>query len=100
VARRTAEIGLRMALGAARGSVVGMVLRDTALLVAAGLAAGLAAAAGAMRLASSLLYGLSANDPPTLVGATAVMAAVALAAGFLPARRAADTSPMEALRHD
>jgi ABC-type antimicrobial peptide transport system permease subunit len=77
-----------------------MVLRDTALLVAAGLAAGLAAAAAAMRLASSLLYGLSANDPATLLGATAVMAAVALAAGLLPAHRAADTSPMEALRHD
>ncbi|HLX08927.1 MAG TPA: ABC transporter permease [Thermoanaerobaculia bacterium] len=100
VARRTSEIGLRMALGASRGQVLGLVMRETARLTAAGVAAGLIAAAATTRLAASQLFGLSAWDPATLAAATLAMVAVALAAGFLPARRAADTYPMAALRRD
>jgi len=100
VARRTGEIGLRMALGAPRARVLGLILRETALLLAIGIVAGLAAALAATRLAASQLYGLSAFDPGTVAVATAVLVVVALTAGFLPARRAADTSPMEALRYE
>ena len=100
VARRTQEVGLRMALGAARSQVVGLVMRDTAWLVAAGVAAGLVAAMATTRLAASQLFGLSAFDPATVAAATLALVAVALAAGFLPARRAADTDPMVALRHE
>jgi predicted permease len=100
VARRTNEVGLRMALGAPRSQVVGLVMRDTARLVAAGVAAGLVAAVATTRLAASQLFGLSAFDPATVTAATLAMVAVALAAGFLPARRAADTDPMVALRHE
>jgi len=100
VARRTGEIGLRMALGAPRARVLGLILRETALLLAIGIVAGLAAALAATRLAASQLYGLSAFDPGTVALATAVLVVVALTAGFLPARRAADTSPMEALRYE
>jgi predicted permease len=100
VARRTNEVGLRMALGAPRAQVVGMVMRDTARLVAAGVAAGLVAAVATTRLAASQLFGLGAFDPATVTAATLAMVAVALAAGFLPARRAADTDPMVALRHE
>jgi len=100
VARRTNEVGLRMALGAPRVQVIGLVMLDTARLVAAGVAAGLVAAVATTRLAASQLFGLGAFDPPTVVTATLAMVAVALAAGFLPARRAADTDPMVALRHE
>jgi hypothetical protein len=100
VARRTNEVGLRMALGAPRAQVVGLVMRDTARLVAAGVAAGLVAAVATTRLAASQLFGLGAFDPVTVTAATLAMVAVAAAAGFLPARRAADTDPMVALRHE
>jgi predicted permease len=100
VARRTNEVGLRMALGAPRARVVGLVMRDTALLIGAGVAAGLVAAVAATRLAASQLFGLSAFDPATVAAATLAMVAVALAAGFLPARRAAEIDPMVALRHE
>ncbi len=100
VARRTSEIGLRMALGAPRAQVLGLVLRQTAQLIAIGVAAGLAAALAATRVAASQLFGVTAHDPATIATATVVMATVALAAGFLPARRAADTDPMVALRRD
>jgi predicted permease len=100
VARRTGEIGLRMALGAARGRVLALVLGDTLRLIAIGVAAGLAAALATTRLAASQIYGLTAFDPPTVAVATLVLVAVALLAGFLPARRAADTSPMAALRYE
>ncbi|HXM70653.1 MAG TPA: FtsX-like permease family protein, partial [Thermoanaerobaculia bacterium] len=92
------EIGLRMALGAARGRVLAMVLGDTLRLIAIGVATGLAAALATTRLAASQIYGLTAFDPPTVAVATLVLVAVALLAGFLPARRAAETSPMAALR--
>jgi ABC-type lipoprotein release transport system permease subunit len=100
VARRTGEIGLRMALGAARGRVLALVLGDTLRLIAIGVAAGLAAALAVTRLAASQIYGLTAYDPATVGLATLVLVAVALLAGFLPARRAADTSPMAALRYE
>jgi putative ABC transport system permease protein len=100
VARRTGEIGLRMALGAARGRVLALVLGDTLRLIAIGVATGLAAALATTRLAASQIYGLTAFDPPTVAVATLVLVAVALLAGFLPARRAADTSPMAALRYE
>ncbi|HXO42307.1 MAG TPA: FtsX-like permease family protein, partial [Thermoanaerobaculia bacterium] len=100
VARRTNEVGLRMALGAPRSQVIGLVMRDTARLVAGGVAAGLVAAVATTRLAASQLFGLSAFDPATVTAAMLAMVAVALAAGFLPARRAADTDPMVALRHE
>jgi predicted permease len=100
VARRTSEIGLRMALGAMRGGVLRLVLAETARLVAAGLAGGLIAALAVTRLAASQLFGIAASDPATIAVATLVMAVVALVAGFLPARRAADTEPMAALRYE
>jgi predicted permease len=100
VSRRTGEIGLRMALGAERGRVLGMVLLETARLIAAGVAAGLAAAFALTRLLAGQLFGIGANDPATLAVATGTLIAVALLAGFLPARRAADTEPMAALRYE
>jgi predicted permease len=100
VARRTNEIGIRMALGAQRKEVVWMVLREVLALVGIGLAAGLPIALAATRLISGSLFGLSSADPLTLVVATAVMLAVAALAGYLPARRAARVDPMNALRYE
>ena len=98
VARRTNEIGIRMALGAQRRTVVGMVLRESMLLVGFGVAVGLAAALWAGRFVKTVLYGLSANDPLTIATAVALIATVAALAGYLPARRAANVDPMDALR--
>jgi predicted permease len=100
VARRTNEIGIRMAMGAGRRQVVGMVLREAALLVAPGAAIGLAAALASTRLVASLLFGTTPTDPVTYGLATAVLACAALVAGYLPARRAASIEPMAALRHE
>ena len=100
VARRTHEIGVRRALGAQRRDVVGLVLRETMLLVVIGVITGLSAAMGATRLIASLLYGLTPNDPLTLGLASLLLLAVAALAGYLPARRAARVDPMEALRHE
>ena len=98
VARRTGEIGIRMALGATRTSVVGMVLRGALWQVVMGLAIGIPAALYAGHLMSSQLYGVSQFDPLALAGATAVLAVCATFAGFIPARRAASVEPMQALR--
>jgi ABC-type antimicrobial peptide transport system permease subunit len=98
VARRTNEIGIRMALGAQRGTVVGMVMRESMLLVGIGVALGLAAALWAGRFVKSVLYGLPANDPITIAVAMALIAVVSAVAGYLPARRASQVDPMEALR--
>ncbi|MDP9121926.1 MAG: ABC transporter permease, partial [Acidobacteriota bacterium] len=100
VARRTNEIGLRMALGARRGTVLGLILREITQLLLLGVVAGLAASLVAIRLASHQLFGLSAYDPATLLMAAFLMTLVALFAGFLPARRAAGTDPMAALRYE
>jgi ABC-type antimicrobial peptide transport system permease subunit len=100
VARRTREIGVRMALGAQARSVLWLVLRETLFLVAIGIAIGLPVALAATRLIKGYLFGLSANDPLTIALAVLVMLAVAALAGYLPARRAASVDPIEALRYE
>jgi predicted permease len=100
VARRTHEIGIRMALGAQRRDVIGLVMRETMLLVVIGVIIGLGASLGATRLIASLLYGLKPNDPLTIALAGLLLLTVAALAGYLPARRAARVDPMVALRHE
>jgi len=100
VARRTNEIGIRMALGARGRSVLWLVLREGLVLVAIGLVIGLVAASALTRTAESLLYELKPNDPLTIALATVLLAAVALLAGYLPARRASRVDPMVALRDE
>src|SRR6185369_8064180 len=98
VARRTREIGIRMALGAGRGNVLRLVLKEGMILVGGGLAAGLIVAAGMTRLLASFLYGVSPLDAITFVAIPITLALVALLANYLPARRATKVDPMEALR--
>jgi phosphate/sulfate permease len=98
VARRTNEIGIRMALGARGADVVHMVMKETMLMVAVGMAVGLGAALAATRLISNLLFKLSPYDPSTIAAAALLMAVVAALAGYLPARRASLVDPMTALR--
>jgi len=100
MAKRAGEIGIRMALGARRANVVGMVLGDALLLVAAGLILGFPLAWAAARAVHSLLFGIAAVDPLAFGGTGGVLIAVALGAAFLPARRAASIDPMRALRHE
>ena len=100
VARRRNEIGVRVALGAGRGSVVRLVLKEAALLLAIGLAVGVGLALWAGRAATAMLYGLKPYDPVTLGGAIALLAAVALAASYGPAHRASRLEPMDALREE
>ena len=100
VARRTNEIGIRMALGAGGGNIAWMILRETLYLVLAGLLIGIPAALLGARLISSQLFGMSATDPLTLVAAAIVLTLVALLAGYLPARRAARVNPLNALRYE
>jgi predicted permease len=100
VSRRTREIGIRMAIGAGRGDVLRMVMREVAKLVVLGLALGIPAALASDRWAQSLLFGLKPTDPLTLAGATALLLAVALFAGYLPARRATKVDPLIALRYE
>jgi len=98
VARRTGEIGVRMALGASRSSVIGLVLRGALWQILAGLAFGIPAALVAGHLMSSQLYEVQGYDPLALSGAITVLALCAAVAGFVPARRAASIEPMRALR--
>ena len=98
VARRTREIGIRMALGAERRRVLWLVLREAAALAGIGIAAGLLAAVLLVRYVQAQLYGLSATDPRTLFAAAIVLAVIALVAGYVPARRATAIDPMRALR--
>jgi putative ABC transport system permease protein len=100
VARRRNEIGIRMALGAEQSRVLRMVLREVAILIAAGIAIGLAAAIATTRFVETFLYGMKPNDPWTLALAAAALASVAALAGFLPARRASRLDPMTALREE
>jgi predicted permease len=100
VARRTNEIGVRMALGAGRRDVSRMILREAVVLIAIGMAVGLGLALAGGRAASSLLFGLEPRDPATLGAAVALLAAIALAASYLPARAAARIEPTAALRID
>lgn len=97
-ARRTNEIGIRLALGATRANVLCMILRESLSLVGIGIAIGLTATLASMRLIATLLFGISAADPLTMVAALLLLSAVAALAAFLPARRAAQVDPMIALR--
>jgi len=98
VVRRTNEIGIRMALGAGRGAIARLILGELGLLVGVGAAAGAALAYAAGRSAAALLFHVRATDPLTLAGAIAVLSAIALLAGYLPARRATRIEPVIALR--
>ncbi|HEX5602095.1 MAG TPA: FtsX-like permease family protein, partial [Pyrinomonadaceae bacterium] len=100
VARRTSEIGIRMALGARSGNIAWMILRETLYLVLAGLILGVPAALLGARLISTQLFGLSPTDPLTIAGAAFVLAVVAMLAGYLPARRASRVNPLSALRYE
>ena len=100
VTQRRREIGIRMALGADRRSVVANVIRETMTVVTAGVIVGLTAAWSATRLIASTLFGATAMDPATLALAIAAMVTVALFTGYIPARRAAAVNPLVALRQD
>ena len=100
VAGRTREIGVRMALGAQRGSVLGMVLREAGKLVVLGITIGIPAALLASRLFSSMLFGLKATDPGSMALVIAVLLAITLLASYIPARRATKVDPMVALRYE
>ncbi len=100
VSCRTNEIGIRVALGASRGAILRMVLRETLVLTFAGLAVGVPCALAAGRLVEHLLFGVSANDLATLGGVALALAAVAALAGYVPARRAMRVEAMVALRHE
>jgi ABC-type antimicrobial peptide transport system permease subunit len=100
VARRTREIGIRMALGAKRGVVIWMVLRDVCVLTALGLLISLPIARGTSRFVESFLFEMKPNDPRTLALAVVTLAGAALLAGYGPARRASRINPTTALRHE
>jgi predicted permease len=100
VARRTGEIGIRMALGAQRGRVVRMILRDVLAMAAAGLAIGAGTALATSKLVESFLYGIRHDDPTALVAAAGILLGAALLAGYLPAFRASRIDPLSAVRHE
>jgi putative ABC transport system permease protein len=100
VARRTQEVGIRMALGARRGQVLAMVLREGMRTIVIALIVGLVVAVATTRLLSSQLFGVSAVDPLTFAVVPVLLAVVALAACYLPARRASRVDPIVALRAD
>jgi len=100
VVRRRSEIGIRMALGASRGAILAMVLREAVLLVGVGVAVGCALAFFAGTAAAAMLYGLKPHDPLTLLASIIGLVAVAMLASFVPARRAAIADPMAALREE
>jgi ABC-type antimicrobial peptide transport system permease subunit len=100
VSLRTREIGIRVALGAERRTVLLMVLKEVAVLAALGVAVGLPSAYGLGRLVESQLYGLTARDPLTFTLATAVLLVSAMLAGYMPAARATRVDPLVALRYE
>ena len=100
VSRRTNEIGLRMALGANRTGIVAMVLREVAVMLTVGSLIGTIAALTLTGLAEKMLYGITTTQPSVFALSAAVLAVAALAAGWLPARRASRVDPMVALRHE
>ena len=100
VARRVREIGIRMALGARPGEVLWLILRDVAMMIGLGALIGLPAAFALTRLVSSFLYGLTPQDPLSIIASTLVLIAITALAGYIPARRATVIDPMAALRHE
>jgi ABC-type antimicrobial peptide transport system permease subunit len=100
VTQRTHEIGIRMALGAQRRSILRLVMLDAAIVLIAGVAAGLLGSIWITRLVKGLLFGLTRNDPLTLALAIAALVAVALVASYVPARRAMRVDPMVALKYE
>jgi predicted permease len=100
VMRRTSEIGIRIALGARRGEMLWMVLRETVLLVLMGVAIGLPASIATTRFLQDYLFELKPTDPETIAIAVLMLAVIAVLAGYLPARRAARVDPMTALRYE
>ena len=100
VARRTNEIGIRMALGAGRGRVIQMILRETAVMIVVGAVAGTIFTAIGVQLIKSKLFGLGVLDPAAVLSAVGILTVVALVAGYIPAARAARVNPTQALRHE
>ena len=100
ISRRTNEIGIRVALGASRPQILAMVVRETLTLAGIGLAFGIPTSLAASRLLGHLLFGVSASDPITLGAVALCLAVVAIAAGYVPARRAIRIDPLQALRHE
>jgi predicted permease len=100
VARRTNEIGIRMALGAGKGRVIQMILRETGVMIVLGVVAGVIFTAIGVQLIKSTLFGLGVLDPLTVLSSVAILTTVALVAGYIPAARAARVNPTQALRHE
>jgi len=100
VVRRTNELGVRMALGASRGSMMGLVLREVVVMVVAGVSIGAGGALVLTGIARKILFGLTPTDPAVFAVAASVLAGAAVLAGWLPARRASRVDPLVALRHE
>jgi ABC-type antimicrobial peptide transport system permease subunit len=98
VAQRTRELGVRIALGATQRDVLGLILGHGARLALAGVAIGVAAALGLARVVASLLHGVGPTDPATFIAVSVTLAAVAVAACYMPARRATRVDPLVAMR--